>query len=54
MSKGHSLISDLFFIILVIVIGFFAHNRITNSDHYDCNEEVKNKIDQVLSYQKDL
>ena len=54
MSKGHSLISDLFFIILVLVVGFLAHNKITNSDHYDCNEEVKSKIDQVLSYQKDI
>ncbi len=54
MSKGHSLIWDLFFIILVVVIWFFAHIQITNSDHYDCSRQVEDQISTVLSYQKQL
>lgn len=54
MSKGHSLIWDLFFIILVVVVWFLAHTKITDSDHYDCSKKVEEQISTVLSYQKQL
>lgn len=54
MSKGHSLIWDLFFIILIVVIWFLAHIKITDSDHYDCSKKVEEQISTVLSYQKEL
>ena len=54
MSKGHSLIWDLFFIILVVAVWFLAHTKITDSDHYDCSKKVEEQISTVLSYQKQL
>jgi hypothetical protein len=54
MGKSGGLIWELFFIILIVVVCFIAHNKITDSDHYDCSKEVESKINQVLSYQKQI
>jgi len=54
MWKWYSLIGDLFFILVIVGVWFLVHTKLTNSDHYDCSKEVESKINQVLSYQKEL
>jgi hypothetical protein len=53
MWKGASVIKDLFFIILIWVIWFIAHNKITSDDHIECNKKIDRIMNEVVSYKND-
>ena len=53
MWKSAGIIRDMFFVILVCVIWFIAHTKITGDDHIECNKKIDGIMNEVITYKND-